>query len=1644
MIADNWTILDTYFRDVSLVKHHLESYNCFYKSDIRKIIKDRNPIHIVSGSILDGGHKSQCNLYIGGKEGNNIYFGKPVIYDSDGKERLLLPNEARLRNMTYAMSISYDIEIEVINILDEFEEPSLEGREFLTQFNNGKIDILLDENQIIGGEKKKRLLPISDLKKLKTTAQIASQIEEEKLNSIQNIDGHRVQKYSHFVQKVLLGNFPIMVQSDFCVLHGLTRENMFSMGECKNDPGGYFIINGKEMSIICHERIANNMLFVGARDPERDYPEDDPDFDIDFDEEEDNEMEFLYWSEIISLSDDYPKVGGLHSVKMIAPTNAFTNKQLVVSVPNIDAPIPLFIIFRALGILSDKDIINMCLLDLEKYRDMIDLFIPSVHDSSQYCSQESCLRFIVDLPGKKSQVFDECFLPHIGKRNCIHKAYYLGYMVFRLLSLHQGIDKATDCDDIKYRRVDLVGNKLCNLFNKHYETQNKKNIDGFQEILSKNQSQYEGDLMSLITINYNNVFKKNKVLENGIMEACNNPDYAKPLDRSSFNSMISEVREMVSLDMTAYNYSDLVDMLPQIAFYPKCPSKIHSSEWGFIDPIDRGTDGFQKHLAMSCEITIGYSKDKIIQWIFDNTDINSISDYRPSIISKMSKVFVNGSWIGSIWKPLTCIDKMILFRQNGLIPVYTSITFDIRQNVISIHTDGGRLCRPIFHSNYSSRIAVRKRHQPRDITLNDMITGFNIKKEVVKFDPNNSQIYKLHELYDNIKDDKNNPRIYERFITDKAILQYIDSYETENSFIQLANSRETNASSLRKYTHYEIHDSLILGVTSNQISFPHANTSVSNSSSCKEIEDACSLYHTNYQMRMDKYAHVLNYGQTPLVNTRFGEYINTPYGENVIVSIMCYTGYNNGNSVLVNEASIKRGMFQTSHFTAYETENTTECSGRVDPSIRGSCYDYEKKIGYDYSKLDSNGLLKEGCTIDDKTVLIALTLNAEPAANLRSDISIIPDKGQVGKVYKSYITDGHKYNPVAKVGIIEQYSPVLGDKLSSRNGLYGTIGEIMKEVDMPFTKQGLRPDIIINPQTILSQISVGQLIESITGKACALFGGFADCTAFNQNSYNVDAFNDIFLKAGFHSNGNEILYDGITGQQIESNIFIGPTYYMRSKHMLKNKIDFRRQGSIDQLTRQPSTQEKLSISEIDCHSIVSYGATNFLTESMMERGDKYFIAICNKSGMTAVYNPSKNLFLSPIIDGPIQYNGLQDDNLNIQKISQFGRSFSVIQVPYTLKLLVQELGCMNLQLRIITDENINQLLNMSKSIHKKKETKHFPETTLRDSVIKENKSIVNSVEDDWDKRNYEPYPIREIYGWTRVLSPEYKRFYWFNQDTNETTWVDPPKIVQRQEIFNIQQDDYSSYLVGDTIFYLGPTNDIPDRKWKITSINDEHITISAVDETSLILDIILDLKLMRHSNPKQPSESQLPPPPTLATTTPITSDTLITSDTPITSDSPNTPNTSSISLPRPQENLFQGGNSLHMDEIVYYKNDSKPKRQWYITSKTPLIIQTDDMDGLETNVMTLLDDNNLERPSQEEQPRISPYPGGIIFSPIIKVVNGNDNSTSDEGTSKTYGGQNDLSIKETVKDKSSEKTEPQGFLGSMIDFTKNVIIKKMI
>ena len=1213
-----WNIIDCYFKSNQNwpVKHHIDSYNSFFKGGLKRLFQEKNPIRILKEqNPKTKKYKYQCDLYLGGKEGNLIYYGKPIIYDED-RAHFMYPNEARLRNMTYGFSIHYDVHVEYKIIMD------------------GKLIV-----------------------------------------------------HSVVLPKIYLGRFPIMLQSDLCILKGLSTNVRFNMGECRNDFGGYFIIDGKEKVIVSQEKFADNMLYITDK------------------EHKSAGVIYSHAAKIRSVSEDASKPTRTLAIRIVAPSATLHKGQIVVDIPQVRKPIPLFILMRALGVISDKEIIQTCLLDMEENKEYLELFRPSIHDAGIIFTQQTALKFIGSFiklertsVGAVMQILSIYLLPHMGELNFKQKAFYIGYVVKRLLDVYIKKETATDRDNFKFKRIETSGELISQLFKEYYNLQWNhiyREID--KDYYYHAPSYQDLNFYKLIENNVSKIFSQ-KIVNDGFKKAF----------KGNWGAQDHTKRSGIIQDLSRLSYFGFISHLRKLNVPLPADAKVvgprllHGTQWGIECPIhtpDGGNIGLHKHLSIITHISSGTSGYPFIS-LLRKMGMTLLEESSIEYLSKSTKVFINGTWVGVIKKPRETVQKLKTYRRNGLMSIFTSIQWDITKNEIIIATDKGRAMRPIFYIMGDDLISwgrdpIVNKIKDKSIKWEELVMGIGKKKIDIKI--NNEKIYNPNDVF-SFKGDET------QLIVHGNVIDYLDTQEAEGTFIAMNRSKIIS----KKTTHVEIHPSLVLGIMANMVIFPENNPLPRDLFSCGQSKQAVSLYNTNYQNRIDKMGIILNYGQIPLVKSRFLKIATKeqhPYGENAIVAIACYSGYNVEDAIIVNKGALERGLFRTTYFNMYEArEESSEVAGSNVDSKFCNIHNSEVirlKLGYDYSHLNEHGIITENTKLNDKIVLIGKCTTDITDVGVYSDSSVVPKKGQLGYVDKSFMTEQEEGFRLAKVRVRHERLPAIGDKFCSRAGQKGTIGIIMPEEDMPFSANGIRPDIIVNPHAFPSRMTIGHLIECLMGKACALNGSFGDCTAWNNIGPKDLVFGKMLTQQGFHSSGTEVLYNGMTGDQIEADIYFGPTYYLRLKHMVKDKINYRARGPRTVLTRQTvqgrANNGGLRIGEMDRDAVVAHGMTGFLEESMMERGDKYFIAICNQTGSVAVYNEDKNIFLSPMSDGPLKFSENLDNTLNIVNISRFGRDFSVVRVPYSFKLLYQELKTMNIQMRIITEDNIDNLTNIIKS-----------------------------------------------------------------------------------------------------------------------------------------------------------------------------------------------------------------------------------------------------------------------------------------------------------------------------------------------------------
>lgn len=1165
-IETPWNIIESYFEGQHLerlVRHQLESYNNFVDHQITKTIDMFNPVHIASEQDLDPVLKKHSLEIFVTFENFNIY--RPQIHENNGAIKLMFPQEARLRNFTYASAMTIDINIKYV-------------------IRTGK-----------------------ELENTQTVYKTLSQIH--------------------------IGKLPIMVKSKICVLNQYKHFEHAQTGECGFDTGGYFIMNGSEKTVLGQERAAENRVMC---------------FNV-----SKNNTKYSWVAEIKSVP-DFKCISPKQINLMFSSKNNGFGFPIDVQLPRIKQPVPLFVVFRALGVIADKEICEKILLDI-KNKDLLLALQASIIEANKYLTKDECIRYITtfamytpinmdkDTGATKKHEFtmdvlNNDLFPHC--HNITQKTYFLGYMTNKLLQAATGLVKQDDRDSYINKRVDLTGTLLNNLFrnyfNKLVKDMEKQVIREINNGSWKSTDDYEN------IINLTNIYKiiKSTTIENGLKRALSTGDFgikqvnsnkvgvAQVLNRLTYVSGLSHLRRI----STPTDKSG--KLIP--------PRKLHNTTWGFLCPAETPEGqsvGLVKNLAYMTHITGHSNSPSLYDYILPN--IIQLDDPALTNVYNRVKVFINGAWVGISNNPnelyMTLKDK----KHKGIINIYTSVVFDYKNQEIRVCNDSGRLSRPLL------------RIKDNNVLITNTIID-KLKTGVLNWDS-----------------------LLTSTTLDEAVLEYVDPEEQSLSLIA-TKPKDIVAKSdmIHKYTHCEIHPSTIFGVLASCIPFPEHNQSPRNSYQCAQGKQAMGVYVTNYENRMDKTAYVLNYPSRPLVDTRIMNLLQLnkiPSGGNIIVAIMTHTGYNQEDSLLFNQGSVDRGLFLTTIYHTEKDEDKQKING--DEEIRckpDASKTKGMKIG-NYNKVNSKGVIPENTLVENRDIIIAKVTPIKENRNDPTKVIKFEDQSKIYKtteetyVDKTYIDrNGEGYN-FAKVRLRTVRKPGIGDKFSSRHGQKGTIGNIIPECDMPFTSAGVKPDIMINPHAIPSRMTIAQLKETVLGKVLLELGLFGDGTSFGD--FEVKDICNELINCGYEAHGNELMYNGLTGEQIECSVFMGPAFYQRLKHMVNDKAHSRAIGPMVNLTRQPaegrSRDGGLRFGEMERDCVASHGATRFMRGRMYDSSDKYSVYVCKKCGHIASYNDKMHIHHCRMCDNRTD--------------------FSYVEIPYACKLLFQELNTMNVAPRIITD-----------------------------------------------------------------------------------------------------------------------------------------------------------------------------------------------------------------------------------------------------------------------------------------------------------------------------------------------------------------------
>ncbi|XP_033133204.1 DNA-directed RNA polymerase II subunit 2-like isoform X2 [Brassica rapa] len=1064
-------------------------------------------------------------------------------------------------------------------------------------------------------------------------------------------DGEEITETQDFT-KVFIGKVPIMLRSTYCTLHQNSEKDLTELGECPFDQGGYFIINGSEKVLIAQEKMSSNHVYVfKKRQPNK----------------------YLYVAEVRSMAEDQNKPPSTMFVRMLSGSKGGSSGQFIrCTLPYIKKEIPIIIVFRALGFVADKDILERICYEFGDTQ-MMELLRPSLEEAFVIQSQQVALDYI----GKRGapvgtskekrikyarDILQKEMFPHIGVGEFeTPKAYYFGLIIHRLLRCALGRNPEDDRDHYGNRRLDLAGPLLGGLFRMLFRKLTRDVRSYVQKCVDNGK---EVNLHFAI---------KAKTITSGLKYALATGNWGQA-NAAGTRAGVSQVLNRLTYASTLSHLRRLNSPIGREGKLAK-PRQLHNSQWGMMCPAETPEGqacGLVKNLALMVYVTVGSAAYPILIFL-EEWGLETLEEISPADIPQATKIFVNGKWVGIHRIPDMLVRTLRLLRRRNDINTEVSVVRDIRLKELRIYTDYGRCSRPLFIVD-NQRLLIKK----KDIYSLQQRVKFIVFRSQSTFCCNFSVPILVFITQESAEEDGWHHLLVKGFI------EYVDTEEEETTMISMtindlvqARLRPDEAYS-DTYTHCEIHPSLILGVCASIIPFPDHNQSPRNTYQSAMGKQAMGIYVTNYQFRMDTLAYVLYYPQKPLVTTRAMEHLHfrqLPAGINAIVAISCYSGYNQEDSVIMNQSSIDRGFFRSLFFRSYRDEERKmgtlikENFGRPD---RGNTLGMRHGS---YEKLDDDGLAPPGTRVSGEDVIIGKTTpisqdeaQGKTSRYTRRDHSLSlrhSESGMVDQVLLTTNADGLKF---VKVRVRSVRIPQIGDKFSSRHGQKGTVGMTYTQDDMPWTIEGVTPDIIVNPHAIPSRMTIGQLIECIMGKVAAQMGKEGDATPFTD--VTVDNISKALHECGYQMRGFERMYNGHTGRPLPAMIFIGPTYYQRLKHMVDDKIHSRGRGPVQILTRQPaegrSRDGGLRFGEMERDCMIAHGAASFLKERLFDQSDAYRVHVCETCGLIAIANLKNNTF---------ECKGCKNTTDIVQ-----------VHIPYACKLLFQELMSMAIAPRMLTKD----------------------------------------------------------------------------------------------------------------------------------------------------------------------------------------------------------------------------------------------------------------------------------------------------------------------------------------------------------------------
>ncbi|WFD25347.1 DNA-directed RNA polymerase [Malassezia nana] len=1006
-------------------------------------------------------------------------------------------------------------------------------------------------------------------------------------------------------KNVPIGRLPIMLRSNKCWLANQDDAALARMNECPLDPGGYFVVKGTEKVILVQEQLSKNRILVEA-----------------------DSRKGLVQASVTSST---------HERK--SKSYVLTKHGLLyVKHNSLHEDIPIVIVFRALGIQSDKEILQLVVGQDERYAELFAVNLERAAKLEVFTRKQALdyigarvkiLRRGVGLrraPSEEAlEVLATVIMAHVPVVNddFRHKAMYIAAMVRRVLVCMVDESMVDDRDYVGNKRLELAGQLLALLFEDLFKKFNhdlKTNID---KVLKKPNRTAEFDA-------YNQFFYHGDYITAGFVRAISTGNWSLKrfkMERAGVTHVLSRLSYISALGMMT-RISSQFEKTRKVSG----PRALQSSQWGMLCPSDTPEGeacGLVKNLALMTHITTDVDEAPIVRlcYTLGLEDIHLLTGaelYQPSTYV----VYLNGNVLGVTQTPHRFVAQFRRLRRAGCMSEFVGIYTNVHHRTVHIASDGGRICRPMIIVQ-NGRPQVTSEHIRR-LQAGDMV--------------------------------------FDDFLR-QGLVEYLDVNEENDSNMALFEHNIQPST-----THLEIECFTLLGAVAGLIPYPHHNQSPRNTYQCAMGKQAIGAIGYNQLNRIDTLLYLMVYPQQPLVKTKTIEligYDKLPAGQNAMVAVMSYSGYDIEDALVLNRASLDRGFGRCQVLRKQSTVLRKYANGTYDRLADAPVNEHGEPLRR-YESLEADGITGAGERLESGDVFVNKQMPTNANDNsagtvLHSAVSYksaplsykAPVEGYVDQVL---ISETDSDQTLVKALIRQTRRPELGDKFSSRHGQKGVCGLIVPQEDMPFTDEGIHPDIIMNPHGFPSRMTVGKMIELLAGKAGVIDGSLQYGTAFGGS--RVEDMARILVQHGYNYGGKEYLTSGTTGEPLEAYVYFGPIYYQKLKHMVMDKMHARARGPRAVLTRQPtegrSRDGGLRLGEMERDCLIGYGATQLLLERLMVSSDAFVVNVCEACGLLG-YNG---------------YCGYCKSSKNVVKLT----------VPYATKLLFQELMAMQVVPRLVLED----------------------------------------------------------------------------------------------------------------------------------------------------------------------------------------------------------------------------------------------------------------------------------------------------------------------------------------------------------------------